>query len=77
MAVKDTNKKVTKLIRNTFPTSKGLNHSDLRDLYETHIRWVEQLDTEVINDLMRQIDHKAVTAWNHYAIKYSGVLEKE
>jgi hypothetical protein len=35
------------------------------------------LDTEVINDLMRQIDHKAVTAWNRYAIKYSGVLEKE
>ena len=77
MAVKDTNKKVTTLIRNAFPTSKGLNHSDLRDLYETHIRWVEQLDTEVINDLMRQIDHKAVTAWNRYAIKYSGVLDKE
>jgi hypothetical protein len=77
MDVKDTIKKVNKLIRRVFPTANALTHGDLRDLFETHIRWVEKLSKDEVNELMRQIGHSAITAWNHYAIKYSGILDME
>ena len=77
MDVKDTIKKVNKLIRRVFPTANALTHGDLRDLFETHIRWVDKLAKDEVNELMRQIGHSAITAWNHYAIKYSGILEMD
>ena len=53
-----------------------MNTTALRDLFETHIRYVDPLPKEELEELMKIIGHSNDTALKKYAQLFRGMTEE-
>ena len=60
---------------NPYGFPKSFNCNLARHLYETHIRYVEPMTTEELNEEMKIIGHSDKTSLAHYSELFKGMQE--